>query len=118
MKRVVLLCMILFLSACKIEPEPKVWPAELNPYMEERGYTLGSDGYTILKNGYPVWFDEPCFGRGCFGTNRALVPDELISDVRSGILNAVKESREEFVLDISRRIGVEQTTVDANEEIK
>lgn len=118
MRKALLLWVVLFVAACKIEPMPEVWPAELNPYMEEKGYTLSQDGVTILKNGYPVWLDEPCFGRGCFGSNRPLVPQELVAEVSEGILEAVRESREQYVIDISRRIGVEYTQPDTTEEMK
>jgi hypothetical protein len=118
MRKSLLLCTILFVAACNIEPSPAVWPPELNPYMEEKGYTLSQDGVTILKNGYPVWFDEPCLGRRCFDSNRPLVPRELANEVSEGIREAVRESREQYVIDISRRIGVEYTIPDATEEMK
>ena len=118
MRKALILCAVLFIAACNVEPTPEVWPAELNPYMEEKGYTLSQDGVTILKNGYPVWVDEPCFGRGCFNSNRPLVPQELVAEVSEGILTAVKESREQYVIDISRRIGVEYTRPTVVEETK
>ncbi len=107
MKRLAFVCMILFLAACKAEPRPTLWSAELNPYMAERGYTLATDGETILKNGYPVWIDPICYGRGCGLGNGPLVPMELASAVSKDLLTALKEAREEYVSDVGAKIGVE-----------
>lgn len=98
---------VLFLAACEVEPVPSRWSAELNPYMAERGYTLAMDGETILKNGYPVWIDPICYGRGCGLGNGPLVPMELAGAVRQDLLDALKEAREEYVSDVSAKIGVE-----------
>jgi hypothetical protein len=106
MKKALLL--VLLLSACiDDKPYPQLWGAELNPYMAAHGYTVATDGVTILKNGYPVWKDEPCYGRGCYGSNVSLVPSELSEGVRLDFLKAYEESRKEYVADISEKIAVE-----------
>lgn len=110
---------ILFLAACKVEPSPSRWSAELNPYMEARGYTLAMDGETILKNGYPVWIDPICIGRGCGLGNQPLVPYELSGAVKEDLLRALKEAREEYIEDVSEKIGVEPLPqVEPKEETK
>ncbi len=102
------LLLVLFLSACVEErPQPHTWDHELDQYMEEYGYTLATDGMTILKNGYPVWRDEPCYGRGCFNSNIPLVPSELSEGVRLDFLDALDKSRKEYVADISDKISIE-----------
>lgn len=107
------LILVLLLSACEPTESPRTWGDELDPYMTERGYTVGNDEQTILKNGYPVWVDENCTGRGCFNSNRPLVPSELVEGVRLDLLAALKESRAEYVEDISSTIGIEPVTPEA-----
>ena len=102
------LLLVLLLTACKEgEPQPSRWEEQLNPYMSARGYTIASDLETILKGGYPVWVDVYCSGRGCFNSNRALVPDELVEGVRQDFFAALASSRKEYVEDISEKIGIE-----------
>ena len=74
---------LLLLAGCQEQPQPGRWSDYLDPYMAERGYTMSSDGETILKNGYAVWVDPICYGRACF-SNRALVPTELAQTPTGG----------------------------------
>jgi hypothetical protein len=103
------LIIVLLLAACETEERPRSWSDELDPYMSARGYTMAADDQTILKNGYPVWMDEVCFSRGCRGSF-PLVPYELAEGVRLDLLAALKESREEYVADISDTIGIGPVT--------
>lgn len=115
MKKFVLLAIALFaLSACEIEDEPTIWGDHLDPYMAEYGYTLDTSGYVILKNNYAVWKDEPCYGRGCFGKNMPLVPNELVVAVREDYFVARAAAEKAYVADISARIGVEPRAVENN----
>lgn len=107
MKRFAIFAMIFALAACEVEERPSRWSDELDPYMAKHGYTLNDSTYVIYKNDYPVWKDEPCWGRGCFNHNSPLVPYELAEGVRVDLLAALKEAREEYVADISATIGVE-----------
>ncbi len=100
------LVFVLLLAACEPESMPYTWEDHLDPYMASQGYTIALDGETILKNDYPVWIDEHCVGRGCFGSNRPLVPSELAEGVRLDLLNATKTAQEEFVADVSNTIGI------------
>lgn len=109
------LIFVLFLAACKVEPQPRVWDDFLDPYMASYGYTIANDGKTILKNGYPVWVDEPCFSRGCVG-NYSLVPSELREGVRMHFLEVYDKSRKQYVADISDKIGVEPVEPKKEEE--
>ena len=98
----------MLISACEEgEPQPGRWEEVLNSYMAERGYTMAGDAETILKDGYPVWIDEYCVGRGCFNTNRPLVPVELQEGVRQDFFAALVSARKEYVEDISEKIGIE-----------
>ena len=103
MKRV--LIFVFLLAACKIEEQPKIWGDHLDPYMAARGYTVAEDGETILKNGYPVWKDPPCWSRGCLGS-QPLVTVELASAVRADLLKAYKDAHSEYVADVSEKIGI------------
>ena len=96
---------LLLLAGCQEQPQPGRWSDYLDPYMAERGYTMSSDGETILKNGYAVWIDPICYGRACF-SNRALVPTELAQSVREDFLDALEESKAEYVTDVSDKIGI------------
>ena len=109
---------VMFVSACKVEPQPGRWEEVLNSYMAERGYTMADDAETILKDGYPVWIDEYCVGRGCFNTNRPLVPVELQEGVRQDFFAALVSARKEYVEDISEKIGIKPVApkVTAGEE--
>lgn len=99
---------VMFVAACKEgKPQPGRWNEVLNSYMAERGYTMAGDAETILKDGYPVWIDEYCVGRGCWDTNRPLVPVELEEGVRQDFFAALTSAREEYVKDISEKIGIE-----------
>jgi hypothetical protein len=105
MKKALLL--VFLLSACMDHnPYPRTWDSTLDSYMAAHGYTIAVDSVTILKNGYPVWRDEPCFGRGCIG-NYSLVPLELSEGVRLDFLKVYEEARKEYVADISNKIDVE-----------
>lgn len=99
--------LVMTLAACKVEPSPGRWSDYLNPYMAERGYTMASDGETILKNGRPVWFDPICYGRGCGLGNQPLVPGELVSSVRVDFFDAIRYSQEQYVKSVSAEIGLE-----------
>jgi hypothetical protein len=107
MKYLLMSVSVLMLVACKIEPQPSDWPDHLDQYMTEQGYTRSADNETILKDGYPVWRDKPCSGRGCFGTNQPLVPAELVQAVRADFFTALDRAQAEYVADVSDRIGIE-----------
>lgn len=98
---------VMFVAACQEgKPVPHRWDEELNSYMAARGYTMAGDAETILKDGYPVWIDEYCVGRGCWDNNRPLIPMELQEGVRQDFYNALNSARKEYIEDISEKIGV------------
>jgi hypothetical protein len=97
------LVIVLLLTACSSEPLPQSWPAALNPYMSELGYTMAPDGETILKNGYPVWVDPKCIGRGC-PFNQPLVPKELVEVVRADLLTSTKKAQEKYISDLAAKL--------------
>lgn len=113
MKKFAILAIALFtLAACEVEEQPSRWSDHLDSYMAKYGYTLDSSDYVILKNGYPVWKDEPCISRGCFNNNMPLVPNELIVSVRKDYFAARAAAEAEYVADISEKIGVEPVVVE------
>ena len=115
MKKFAMLAIALFsLSACEVEDQPSRWGDHLDPYMAKHGYTLNDNSYVIFKNDYPVWKDEPCYGRGCFGNNIALVPRELVIAIRDDYFAARAAAEKAYVADISAKIGVEPVVVDDN----
>lgn len=107
MKLLLISVSLVMLVACKIEPQPGDWPDHLDKYMTEQGYTRSADNEMILKDGYPVWRDKPCTGRGCFGTNQPLVPNELVSAVKADFFTALSNAQSQYVSDVSVRIGIE-----------
>jgi hypothetical protein len=105
-KKAIALSLAVMLAACEVPESPRVWDDYLDPYMSARGYTIDVDGKTILKNGFPVWVDEPCFGRGCRGSY-PIVTRELAEAVRLDLLAAIDAAQDEYVADISEVIGLE-----------
>lgn len=110
------LIFVMLLAACEIEDQPTIWGDHLDTYMAEYGYTLDASGYVILKNDYPVWKDEPCYGRGCFGKNRPLVPGELVIPIRDDYFAARAAAEKAYVEDISNRIGVDPVVQEVKTE--
>lgn len=108
---------LLALAACEIEDEPTTWGDHLDPYMAQYGYTLDASGHVILKNDYPVWKDEPCYGRGCFGKNMPLVPGELVVPIRNDYFVARAAAEKAYVENISNKIGVEPITVENKDTV-
>ena len=101
------LIFVLLVSACEADKVyPTTWDVSLDPFMEVHGYTMDAARVTIYKNGYAVWYDEPCYGRGCFNSNRSLVPHELSESVRLDYITAITESKKEFIQSISDKIGI------------
>lgn len=106
--RRLILASLLILAACKPpEPQPGQWDQSLDPYMQELGYTLSNNREVIVLDGVPVWADEICYGRGCFNTNRPLVPAELVEGVRQDYFRAIELARKQYVADFGERIGIE-----------
>lgn len=103
---------LLALAACEVEEQPSTWGDHLDPYMAKYGYTLDASGYVILKNGYPVWKDEPCLGRGCFGYNQPLVPNELVVSIRNDYFAAIEAAEIEYVANVAAKLGVEPVVVE------
>ncbi len=113
MKKFAIFAIALFaLAACKVEPQPSTWGDHLDPYMAKYGYTLDASGYVILKNGYPVWKDEPCLGRSCIGNNQPLIPRELAVAISEDYFAALEAAEKEYIADISEKIGVEPVVVE------
>ncbi len=110
--RLALVFAVVLLTACKVEPQPGRWNDHLDPYMAAYGYTMGGDGETILKDGYPVWLDAVCISRGCFDHNRPLVPGELREGVRKDFFAALDAAQHEYVADVSKRIGIEPIVIE------
>ena len=110
--RLALIFAVMLLTACKVEPQPGRWVDYLDPYMAAYGYTMANDGETILKDGYPVWLDAVCMGRGCFDNNRPLVPGELRDSVRKDFFDALDAAQHEYVADVSKRIGIEPVVIE------
>lgn len=109
-KKAIALSLAVMLAACEVPDLPRVWGDHLDPYMTARGYTIDTDGKTILKNGYPVWVDEPCFSRGCRGSY-PIVTRELAEAVRLDLLAAIDAAQDEYVEDVSEVIGLEPIVV-------
>jgi hypothetical protein len=118
MKKFAMLAIALFaLAACEVEDQPSRWGDHLDPYMAKHGYTLNDSSYVIFKNNYPVWKDEPCYGRGCFGNNMPLVPGELVVAIRNDYFAARAAAEKAYVADISAKIGVEPVVVENKDTV-
>ncbi len=100
-----LLLALTVVGCTESDPPLRRWDQIYDGYMSSRGYTMASDNETILKNGYPIWVDEVCFGRGCVG-NYPLIPYELVPGVRADFFAAVKYAKESYVNDVSSKIGI------------
>lgn len=100
--RILTAAAFMILVGCKTDVSPVFWNAELDPYMDDYGYTISEDRSTIFKNGVELFFyDRSCYR--CLQL-RYLGPtdyDLVLADELSAVEAARSKQREDFLNSIN-----------------